>query len=225
MYTQCPNCEAIFRLQHAHLRAAGGHVRCSQCQHTFNAAKQRVEKLPDEDELHAAEAALAQNKPKSTHTGSFFKFLLALLLALLLLAQYYWYTQADNVLQHQELRPWLDKGCAYIPVCRLPMTRNIKAFHTEKHDFAAHESQTDVSTLHLVFSNQATFPQAYPRIDIQIEDRNQQVLAVRHLMPRDYLPDGLEFGQMQASEQRHLKLDFNNIVPKMHSFAYHIDYQ
>ena len=228
MYTQCPNCDAIFRLQHAHLRAAGGHVRCSQCQHTFNAAKQRIERLPDEEELKAAEQDLQKNLQKKRKGISFFKFLFALLFASTLLAQYYWYNQADNLLQHPELRPWLEKVCAYVsPVfhCRLPMTRNLNAFKTEKHDLIADTNNPNISILHLVFSNQAHFPQAYPRVDIKISDRNQKLIALRHLMPSEYLPLGFELNQMGAGEQRHLKLNFNNVVPNMHSFAYQIDYQ
>ena len=225
MYTQCPNCDAIFRLQHAHLRAAGGHVRCSQCQHTFNAAKQRLEKLPDEDELKAAEQDLQQDLQKNHKGISFFKFLLALLLTSTLLAQYYWYTQADNLLQHPDLRPWLDKACTYIPNCRLPMTRKLSAFKTEKHDLITNDNNPNLSTLHLVFSNQAHFPQAYPRIDIKIKDRNDKLIALRRLMPSEYLPRGHELKQMVAGEQRHLKLDFNNAVPDMYSFAYQINYQ
>lgn len=225
MYTQCPNCEAIFHLQHAQLRAADGHVRCSQCQHTFNAAKQRIEKLPDEHDLDVAEKALAQTSEQRSRGGWVLKFLLALLLTTTLLLQYYGYTQTDNLLQHPTLRPWLDKVCTYIPDCHLPLTRNLSAFKTEKHNLAPHATDANAVTLHLVFSNQAIFPQAYPRLDIKIEDENRQLIALQHLMPADYLPADFVMAQMGAGEQRHLKLDFISVVPNMHSYGYQIDYQ
>lgn len=37
MFTQCPDCQTVFRVRAAQLRAASGRVRCSQCKHVFNA--------------------------------------------------------------------------------------------------------------------------------------------------------------------------------------------
>src|SRR5579871_6974388 len=37
VYTQCSNCETIFKLSAEVLRAAGGQVRCGRCGEVFNA--------------------------------------------------------------------------------------------------------------------------------------------------------------------------------------------
>lgn len=54
MYAQCPECLTFFHLKPAHLKAAGGRVRCSQCKHVFNA----LETL--RDDLTAEEIAEVQ---------------------------------------------------------------------------------------------------------------------------------------------------------------------
>ncbi len=43
MYTQCPECETVFKLSAEVLRAAGGQVRCGKCGHVFNALARLAE--------------------------------------------------------------------------------------------------------------------------------------------------------------------------------------
>ena len=44
MYTHCPQCETVFRITAAQLKAHGGKVRCGRCQHVFQADRHLVEK-------------------------------------------------------------------------------------------------------------------------------------------------------------------------------------
>ncbi|HKK05931.1 MAG TPA: DUF3426 domain-containing protein [Gammaproteobacteria bacterium] len=46
MYTQCPNCNTVFRISAQQLKAAGGRVRCGHCSHVFNALEKLLERLP-----------------------------------------------------------------------------------------------------------------------------------------------------------------------------------
>lgn len=46
MYTQCPQCQAIFQVTAEHLKAAAGDVRCGQCLTVFNALDRLSEALP-----------------------------------------------------------------------------------------------------------------------------------------------------------------------------------
>ncbi|WP_193222309.1 zinc-ribbon and DUF3426 domain-containing protein [Alkalilimnicola sp. S0819] len=46
MYTQCPSCASIFRLAPAHLREAGGQVRCGLCNEPFDALEALNAELP-----------------------------------------------------------------------------------------------------------------------------------------------------------------------------------
>jgi len=243
MYTQCPRCDAVFRLQHAHLRAAGGHVRCNQCDHVFNAAKQRLDSLPDETELNEAELEMEQKLSKKRARSHLFALLFALLLTTTLALQYLWFTQAERWLKDPLVRPWIETSCTgfnqlnryletqfpefqpFSAQCTLPIIRHVLAFKTSKHHLAAHEIYSGAATLHLVFQNTASFTQPYPRIDMRIENENNKIIAIRHLMPKEYLPDDVDTLAMPAAESRHIKLDFNNVVADMHSFGYQIDYQ
>jgi predicted Zn finger-like uncharacterized protein len=47
MYTQCPHCDTLFRIQVADLRMAQGKVRCGRCGQIFNALRYLSEELPE----------------------------------------------------------------------------------------------------------------------------------------------------------------------------------
>jgi predicted Zn finger-like uncharacterized protein len=49
MYTQCPQCQAIFQLSAEQLKAAGGDVRCGQCLTIFNAIENLSEAPPNQE--------------------------------------------------------------------------------------------------------------------------------------------------------------------------------
>jgi len=46
MFTQCPQCDAVFQLSASQLRAANGDVRCGQCLSVFNALNHLSEDIP-----------------------------------------------------------------------------------------------------------------------------------------------------------------------------------
>ncbi len=50
MYTQCPECNARFRVRAAALRAAGGTVRCGRCGSAFNALDRLDDAVPPADD-------------------------------------------------------------------------------------------------------------------------------------------------------------------------------
>jgi predicted Zn finger-like uncharacterized protein len=56
MYAQCPECLTFFRVRPEQLKAAQGHVRCSQCKHVFNALDTLRGDL-SADELRAVQEA------------------------------------------------------------------------------------------------------------------------------------------------------------------------
>lgn len=50
MFTQCPQCDAIFQLSASQLKAANGEVRCGQCLSVFNALNHLSEEIPQTQE-------------------------------------------------------------------------------------------------------------------------------------------------------------------------------
>ena len=54
MFTQCPQCQTVFRVTVAMLKAAQGRVRCGRCSHVFNALTFLIDQ-PDADVPPGAE--------------------------------------------------------------------------------------------------------------------------------------------------------------------------
>ena len=44
MYTRCPQCQTVFRITAAQLKARDGRVRCGRCQNVFRADEHLVER-------------------------------------------------------------------------------------------------------------------------------------------------------------------------------------
>ena len=84
MYTQCPECNAVYRVTSAHLRPAGGEVRCGECGVRFDAldhlsdtypkkaaaapASERAER--DSAETATADAGIAENQEPEVEAGA-----------------------------------------------------------------------------------------------------------------------------------------------------------
>lgn len=60
MYTQCPQCQAIFQVTAEHLKAAGGDVRCGQCLTVFNALDRLSEEVPTQSAAASEKALVAE---------------------------------------------------------------------------------------------------------------------------------------------------------------------
>lgn len=66
MYAQCPECLTFFHLKPAHLKAAGGRVRCSQCKHVFNALETLRDDLTPNEIAEVNAARRRETKPDAS---------------------------------------------------------------------------------------------------------------------------------------------------------------
>ena len=66
--TQCPHCQARFRVNHAQLSVARGVVRCGSCLQVFNAARQLLEQRANAPAPQAPPAA----EPPDLNSQPFF---------------------------------------------------------------------------------------------------------------------------------------------------------
>ncbi len=86
MYTQCPECQTIFRVNAEQLKAAQGRVRCGQCLGAFDALSHLVDHIPsvsaepeqlppfappDVDTLRGLRAAQTQTRPPGGRAAAY----------------------------------------------------------------------------------------------------------------------------------------------------------
>jgi len=244
LHIQCPQCQAIFRLSPTHLERADTRVRCRQCRHIFDAAQALLtgpiepvaaptpvpaplNNLPPEEEsaLLAALAAeeQAQLDRRRRQRGNLGWGLLGLLLVGGLVGQYYWFERRDFVLQHPQLRPWLETACSYLH-CTLPTTRNLGYFSISKNLLDRYAEVPDAVQLQFMFENQAPFPQPYPGLSIGFEDENRHLVGIAHLKPAEYLPADTDHSRLLPNIPVHVNVRFKNAVPHMHTYGYVINF-
>lgn len=226
MQTQCPHCQTIFRVTAAHLNIAQGHVRCNHCQHVFNATNHLLKsssdsendsdsyQLDDEQDIDLKDFDIPEllkddmdePAPGRSWASFFFLGIMVILLSLILAAQVMWFFQRDQVLQHPEVRPWLERFCYHF-LCTLPPTRNIDHFQMQNHIVQLHPDISDALQFEATFINKASFPQAYPALQLIFEDSNNEPLAQRRFNPEEYLQRHLgKNEQILANGSVHIKL-------------------
>jgi predicted Zn finger-like uncharacterized protein len=247
MHTQCPHCQTIFNVTAAHLNIAQGHVRCSHCRNIFNATNSLLKELPGEEGSEKFEVNAEQNTPfqdedipellqediydppRGRSWKSFFLWsLIVIMLAGLLTAQFMWFFKRDDVLQHAQIRPWLDLFCYHF-LCTLPPTRDVKLFQIEHHVVQIHPEWPDTIQVEATFINKAIFPQPYPELQLIFEDYNGQILEERRFTAAEYLQKDLTAEQELGSQSTvHLKLELKdmnavieeNQIPESYRFEF-----
>jgi predicted Zn finger-like uncharacterized protein len=230
MHTQCPHCQTVYRVTAAHLNIAQGHVRCSHCFNVFNATNYLVRQLSKEslanEPFHLVDDKVPEfpdfnipdllqddvYKPQRRSWRSFlFWSLMTFLSATLLAGQLMWFLQRDLLLQHAQVRGWLDKFCFFM-LCSLPPTRDLNSFYMREHFVQVDPVNKDVIHFEAIFINTAIFPQPFPDLQVVFQDVNGHLIAKRRFQPAEYLSKRLRRReQMPANASVHLKLEIKNI--------------
>ncbi len=222
MHAQCPHCQTIFRVTAAHLNIAQGHVRCSHCRSIFNATNYLLSQLPKQAGAKQTNDFQEEEVPElleediyeegRSWSSFFFWVLMVILFSAMLAGQYMWYWQPDKVLQHQEVRPWLEKLC-YNLLCDLPPTYDTASLLMQDHIAQVHPEVDNTIQFDATFTNTATFPQPYPDLQLIFEDYNGMPLAQRVFNATEYLQQPLKIEQqIRPQASVHIKLELSNMA-------------
>ena len=109
----------------------------------------------------------------------------ALVLLVAALAQWAW-IQRNELMKETAGRVLLETLCD-VAECEPPTIRDPKAFKVEREAVAAHPEREDGLQLRLTFSNQASFAQPYPVIELRLYGVDEKLLALRRFQPGEYL--------------------------------------
>jgi len=220
-YTQCPQCQAKYRITPEQIKAGLDQVKCSKCQKIFQAMEHLHPPLKPQKAQATApstqEPAHWEEEPKHTSLrGLVFGVIIAIVLSSSLVGQYLWFMQRDWVLQHPQIRPVLESLCATAH-CSLPATRDPQSFVVRKWAIKPHEQIPDAVTVHIHFANQAAFAQAYPWLELTFSDENGQAVGMRRFTPNEYLADPkADQTQIEGNGEISITLHLKNVIKQMH---------
>lgn len=111
----------------------------------------------------------------------------SLLLLLVLLAQAAYFFRVDLAARVPELKPALIGYCDLLK-CSVPLPQKTDLMGIESSDLEADPAHENQITLNALLRNRATFAQAFPNLELTLNDSQDRPLARRVFRPLDYLP-------------------------------------
>lgn len=107
---------------------------------------------------------------------------------LLSLAAQIGYAERAVLLDDSRTRPLLDQACASLG-CRLPLRHDPATLQLLSRDIRPHPSVPNALIISATLRNDASFPQAFPAVEITLSDLDENRIAMRRFQPQEYLGD------------------------------------
>lgn len=109
------------------------------------------------------------------------------LLTFVLLIQAAYFFRVELAARMPGLKPVLVALCQPLK-CEVPLPRNTELMGIESSDLEADPAHENLITLHALLRNRAAYAQAFPNLELTLNDLDDQPLARRVFRPADYLP-------------------------------------
>lgn len=214
MQTECPHCHSIFEMNLEQLNQAKGQVRCGFCLAIFEANPIQPDKEnqtstpgrePESDDTFLINDDIdsylprvlpdvipprlrAESRAGIPHFAHLETTLLSLGIIVAIIAgviQYSYYHRYQ-LIQHNELRPWLIQLC-HITGCDLPEPRDPKRIELSSKNIFSHPNTPHALMISATIVNQAEFEQVFPLLELRFEDIRGKPIAGRRFTPEEYL--------------------------------------
>jgi predicted Zn finger-like uncharacterized protein len=210
--TVCPHCDTRFKITQAQLEAHHGMVRCGHCLQAFDT---RPNFAPDQLDLElelpildkpvaprdskvavlqpmtlAEQVAIVQDDDDSKFQPKRRSWpweIAALLLLLMLLAQAAYFFRVNLAEQLPGLKPALIGYCRILK-CSVPLPQHTDLISIESSELEADPANENQIILNVLLRNRAPYAQAFPNLELTLNDNHDKALARRMFIPADYLP-------------------------------------
>lgn len=115
-------------------------------------------------------------------------WIVACLVLLILLGIQLAWAKRDTLVADDTTGPWLRQACASLG-CELPLVRDVQHLRLLARDVQAHPSVPGALLISATVRNDANFDQPWPVVAITLSDVDGKRLAMRRLLPSEYLGD------------------------------------
>jgi len=211
MYTRCPKCNAVYRVNADVLSHSRGLVQCGGCNRSFSSlsflfdewpsgkakgpatgadavppllAKPSRKPEPQDDAIAESHAALKSASQRSHKVWA----TVTAMLVILTVANASWAFR-DQIKQHTPLGSLFEQ--ANDPQIELGgLLRDPQQIQLVSRDMHTHPTRSGILVLSLTFVNLAQEVQVYPEMEITLLDATNQQVAKRLFQPADYLRSG-----------------------------------
>ena len=238
--TVCPHCHTRFKVTKVQLEAHHGMVRCGNCLQAFdtlpNFAPDQLDlpldlpvlgtpDAPPDSKLAvlqpmtlAEQVAIVQDEIEGelqTKSHYWPWMLASLALLLVLIGQAAYFFRADLAAQFPAMKPSLVEYCKLLK-CSLPLPQHADLISIESSALQADPANETQITLNALLRNRAHYAQAFPNLELTLNDVQDTPLARRVFKPSDYLQPGeIEATGLQPDHELNIALHLNttNIKP------------
>jgi hypothetical protein len=133
----------------------------------------------------------------------------ALLMLLILLAQAAYFFRVDIAAQLPALKPALVSYCKILK-CSVPLPQHADLITIESSSIEADPANENQITLNALLRNRASYAQAFPDLELTLNNLQDQPLARRIFRPTDYLPQTeQEASGLPPNHELSIKLHLN----------------
>ena len=210
--TLCPHCDTRFKITEAQLETPNGMVRCGRCRRVFDARRNYISeqadrqlKLPILDEpvetnptdipvlrpmTLAEQVAIVQDEDHGdarTKQHAWPWAIASLFLFLALFGQAAYFFRADLAAQLPKVKPALIAYCRLLK-CSVPLPQKTELLSIESSNMETDPAHDSLITLNALLRNRATYAQAFPDLELTLNDTQDNPVARRVFRPTEYLP-------------------------------------
>jgi predicted Zn finger-like uncharacterized protein len=237
--TVCPHCNTRFKITKAQLEAHHGMVRCGHCLQAFDTSPNFTPdqldlqlELPVLDKLVttrdskmailqpmtlAEQVAFIQDDDNELQNKrrAWPWAIASLMLLLALIVQSVYFFRVDLAARLPGLKPALIDYCRILK-CAVPLPHHTDLISIESSELEADPANAGLITLNALLRNHAPYAQAFPNLELTLNDIEDKPLARRTFTPANYLPKTEnESTGLPASHEINLKLrlNTNNLKP------------
>jgi predicted Zn finger-like uncharacterized protein len=232
--TVCPHCNTRFKVTQVQLEAHHGMVRCGHCLQAFdtlaNFTPDQLDlplelpvlgtpETPPDSRLSvlqpmtlAEQVAIVKDEDESEFQPKPRLWpwaIAALLMLLILLAQAAYFFRVDIAAQLPALKPALVAYCRILK-CSVPLPQHADLITIESSSIEADPANENQITLNALLRNRASYAQAFPNLELTLNNLQDQPLARRIFRPTDYLPQTEQVASgLPPNQELSIKLHLN----------------
>lgn len=161
------------------------------------------------DFSHIPDVYITQTAKPSTPQRTWLWVLGSTILAFVLMVQAIYFFRAEIAARLPGIKPTMTRICAQLN-CTLPLPQKIDLLSIESSELEADPVQANIITLHALLRSRASYPLAYPFIELTLTDTQDNALARRTFGPAEYMPSGEEEKKgFPANREASIKLHLN----------------
>ncbi len=201
MYTQCPHCEAIFRVSMKEITAAHGKLRCGECRNTFDAMDSLSSTLPGGLEQTMTTENMTQKHPvlsraKNASSEKPYsatpaqdrarKYMLWVAIGLVTLALLQTLYASRNWFAHQPITSSVTRSICKTLGCNITPKRDPTKIKVTSRNVYAHPNEPGSLIITATMKNNASYEQLIPLVEVSFLDKDNNTIAFRRFSPEEY---------------------------------------